>query len=141
MEYRALPQHLADQFGWPELVGSIAEVYERLPAEERCHVLIYLRNYGEAAAVDYFGADRGLPPASSGHNSYFVWGPHGDGSVVITLGGEAADHARYYEQVELVGRTPPNPHGLPYEDSRPIFVLRHPRMPLTEIWPKLKLFI
>ena len=36
---------------------------------------IFARNYGEAGALDFFGARDGLPPATTGHNGYWMWGP------------------------------------------------------------------
>ncbi len=32
-------------------------------------------NYGEAGAIDYYGRQLGLPPAISGHNNHWFWGP------------------------------------------------------------------
>jgi hypothetical protein len=40
-----------------------------------------------------------------------------------------------------VGHTPPNPHGMPYEDQQPIFLLRKPREPLEVLWQRGKLYI
>ena len=42
--------------------------------EDRAHAVFFGRNYGEAAAIDVFGAPLGLPPAISAHESYFLWG-------------------------------------------------------------------
>jgi len=141
MEYRVLPQHLADQFGWPEMTQSVAQVYRRLTPEEQTHVLLYGRNYGEAAALDIFGPALGLPRASSQHNNYYLWGPHGDGQVVIRLGGSEQNHRADFEDVELAGHTAPNPHGLPYEDDVPIFVLRRPKVPFDELWRRGKAYL
>ena len=43
----ALPQHLADRFGWEELVATIGTVYARLPADERAKACILVNNYKE----------------------------------------------------------------------------------------------
>jgi hypothetical protein len=67
----ALPQLLADQFGWEEMVRDVARVYNGLPAEERAKAAIFGQNYGQAAAIDFFGPKYGLPPALSGHQNYF----------------------------------------------------------------------
>ena len=87
-----LPQYYADMFGWREMAAKVAAIYNALPPEERAKAVFFGRNYGEAAAIDVFGPPLGLPPAVSGHNNYFLWGPQGhDGSVVITLGGKRAE--------------------------------------------------
>ena len=53
-------------------------------------------NYGEAAAIDIYGSRLGLPPAISGHNNYWIWGPRGhDGSVVIEIGGTREQRLKY----------------------------------------------
>lgn len=141
MRYRVLPQHLADQFGWPEMTGAVAEVYARLPSDERARAAIVLSNYGEAGALDFFGASRGLPPASSGHNEYFRWGLHGDGSVLVVVGGVVDELRPFYGRVERAGETPPNPHGLPSEDARPIWVLRDPNRAPDVVWAALRSYI
>ena len=49
--------------------------YRSLPPEDRSRACVFGRNYGEAGAIDFFGARDGLPRAVSGHNSYYLWGP------------------------------------------------------------------
>src|SRR5262249_36771603 len=84
-----LPQHFADMHGWPQLAAKVAAIYHALPPQDRAKAAFFGRNYGDAAAIDVYGARLGLPPAISGHNNYYLWGPRGhDGSVIITLGGD-----------------------------------------------------
>src|SRR5438105_3801333 len=71
----ASPQLYADHFGWEEMVRSVAQVYASLSANEQQHAAIFCQNYGEAGAIDFFGPKYGLPPALSGHQNYFYWGP------------------------------------------------------------------
>ena len=93
-----LPQYYADMFGWPELAAAVGRVYQSLPPEERASAVFLGGNYGEAAAIDVLGQPWHLPPAISGHNSYFLWGPQGhDGSVVIRLGGNRDNLLKAYE--------------------------------------------
>src|SRR2546426_4446870 len=84
------PQVFADQFGWEEMVAKVAQAYRSLAPEERAKCVLYAHNYGEAAAIDFYGPKFGLPRAASGHNNYFLWGPPdstgGRGGVVITIG-------------------------------------------------------
>src|SRR5262249_32265472 len=84
-------------FGWRAPAVEIAEVYRALPADEQKEAVFLGNNYGEAAAIDVLGRPLGLPPAISGHNNYFLWGPQGhNGSVVIRLGGRLADLLKLY---------------------------------------------
>jgi hypothetical protein len=50
---------LHGMFGWKERVAIIADVYNRLPAEEKKRTVILAGWYGPAAAVDYFGGPYG----------------------------------------------------------------------------------
>jgi hypothetical protein len=136
-----LPQLYADMFGWEEMVAEVARVWNALPPQERGRCAIFASNYGEAGAIDFFGPRLGLPPASSGHNSYWLWGPatpHAD--VVITVGESPEDVAESFEQVELV-RVFHHPWNMPYESDLPICIGRKPRMTWREIWPHTKKFI
>jgi hypothetical protein len=70
-----LPQPVADQFGWPELVHEVADIYNSLPPEERAQTGIWAGNYGEAGAINQFGPQYGLPRAWSRHQNHWYWGP------------------------------------------------------------------
>jgi 4-amino-4-deoxy-L-arabinose transferase-like glycosyltransferase len=138
-----LPQHLADMFGWPELVASVAQVRDALPADERNHAQILVGNYGEAAAIDWLGPAYGLPPARAPHNAYFMWGPPRttDGPVIV-LGNRRIDEPRlhdYFERVSLVGRTRCR-HCMPFERDLPVFLCRGFKRPAADIWPSLKFY-
>src|SRR5215216_6395942 len=50
-----LPQYYADVFPWPGMVEAVARVYHSLPPEEQKRTAIFGNNYGQAAAVDFFG--------------------------------------------------------------------------------------
>jgi 4-amino-4-deoxy-L-arabinose transferase-like glycosyltransferase len=71
----AFPQFYADRFGWQEMVDQVTRAYNALPAADRARAGILVSNYGEASAINFLG--HGLPFAISGHNNYWIWGPHG----------------------------------------------------------------
>jgi 4-amino-4-deoxy-L-arabinose transferase-like glycosyltransferase len=136
-----LPQHYADQFGWRELAVTVGEVYFSLSPEERQKCAILATNYGRAGAIDFFGPALGLPPAISGHNNYFLWGPRAyTGEVMIVVGGSVEDHAPHFAEVRLVARTSCR-YCMPYEDGVPIFLCRGLRTPLPTVWGEVKQFI
>jgi 4-amino-4-deoxy-L-arabinose transferase-like glycosyltransferase len=140
-EMGRLPQHFADMHGWPELASNVAKVFHALPEADRDRACIFAQNYGQAGAVDVFGAPLGLPRAISGHNSYFLWGPRGcTGEVVIALGGDRHGYEESFAAVEQAA-THTCVDCMPYENSLPIWVLRRIRVPLAEIWPRVKHFI
>ena len=133
-----LPQHFADEFGWPEMVAAVARVYHSLPKEQREKAVIYADNYGEAAAIDLFGPQYGLPKALCTNQSYFLWGPGKDtGDIMIMIGAESAEDAkRYFASVEPAAKLD-NPYAIPFE-TRPILLCRGIKVSLKEMWPQLK---
>ena len=136
-----LPQHYADMFGWPELAAEVAKAAARLTPEERAHAVVFGQNYGEAGAIDVLGPKLGLPPAVSGHNNYYLWGPGGwDGKAMIIIGGDDADNARFFDSVERVGVWD-HPYAMPYERGLEISIGRGFKGSPAEVWPKLKHFV
>ncbi len=139
-ELAELPQHYADMHGWEAMVATVAEVYQRLPPEDQARAVIFGQNYGQAGAVDLLGKEHGLPPAVSGHNNYWLWGPRGrDGSVVILIGGNPERLAEVFEEVERAA-TIECGYCMPYENHQPVWVARRMKLPLAEFWPRLKHF-
>ena len=135
-----LPQYYADMFGWQEMAEKIAGVYWSLPVQDRARAVFFGNNYGEAAAIDVFGHRLGLPPAISGHNNYYLWGPRGhDGSVIIIIGGSTNHYAELFSSFEIAGRIV-SPYAMPYETDEPIYVLRGMKMPLQDYWPNVKAY-
>ncbi|HEV2673828.1 MAG TPA: glycosyltransferase family 39 protein [Aliidongia sp.] len=63
-----LTQLFSDQLGWRTLEQQVAAVYRALPEDERAHTALVAADYGEAAALDFYGMADGLPPALSGQN-------------------------------------------------------------------------
>jgi len=133
-----LPPDWADMHGWRELASVVARIYYSLPPAERAQAAILASNYGEAAAIDFFGAQYGLPPVLSGHNQYWVWGTHGySGNVVIDVHGECDREARIFKVRRVVARFY-NPWGRPFENGFPISLCREITAPLATVWPRLR---
>lgn len=132
-----LPQHYADQFGWEEMVASVAQAWSQIPESERKDCGIFCQDYGQAGAVDFFGRRYGLPPALSGHQTYFLWGPRGyTGQCLIVLDDRKEALERLFERVEYVGASD-NPYAL--ERNIPVFICRGAKFgSLTDLWPQLK---
>ena len=133
-----LPPDWADMHGWRELAALVARVYRSLPPAQRAQAAILASNYGEAAAIDFFGAEYGLPPVLSGHNQYWVWGTHGyTGNVLIDVHGECDRDARLFRVRRVVARFS-NPWGRPFENGFPISICEGITTPLAAVWPKLR---
>jgi Dolichyl-phosphate-mannose-protein mannosyltransferase len=132
-----LPQLMADRFGWPEMAEEVARIYRSLPPADRARAAIFGQNYGQAGAIDLFGPALGLPPAISGHLSYYLWGPRGyTGDVMIVLDDERPNLERLFGSVELAGHVA-HPYSMPYQHFD-VFVCRVPRQSLAALWPRIK---
>ena len=132
-----LPQHFGDEFGWPEMVSAVAGAYNALPPAERTKTAILAGNYGEAGAIDFFGARYGLPKAISAHQNYYYWGPRDyTGERVILLQWDPDDAANWCGSVEP-GPTLNAPYSM-NEEHFTILVCNHFKMPLKDAWPHLK---
>ncbi|HUJ28848.1 MAG TPA: glycosyltransferase family 39 protein [Myxococcales bacterium] len=135
-EYGPLPQHLADEFGWPELSQAVQQVAAQLSPDERAHAGVYCQNYGEAGALELFGS--GGLPVFSGHNAYWMWGPPPGLQTVVIVGGRLESHLRNLRECRQAGQETDAPYAMPYERARPIFVCTGLRAPIEQIWPKDK---
>lgn len=135
----ALPEDWADMHGWPELAQIVARLYDALPADQRRQAAIVANNYGEAAAIDFFGTN--LPQALSGHNNYWLWGPRGySGNVVIDVNGDCGARDHLFHAARLVTRFDA-PWVISYERDIPIMLCTGIRVPLPTLWPKLRNYI
>jgi 4-amino-4-deoxy-L-arabinose transferase-like glycosyltransferase len=132
-----LPQLFADQFGWQEMTATVAGVYNNLPPQVRARTAIFGQNYGQAGAIDLFGPRYGLPPAISGHQSYFVWGPRGyTGESVIVMDDSQERLQQVFTSVRKVAHVS-HPYSMPYEHFD-VYYCQGLKVPLSELWPQLK---
>lgn len=132
-----LPQYYADEFPWPGMVEAVARVYHSLTPEEQKRTAIFGNNYGQAAAVDFFGPQYGLPKAISGHQNYFLWGPRNyTGEIVIVLGDDESGAREHFASVTVAARLN-NPYAYRYE-NQPILLCRGLKWNLQTEWPRVK---
>ena len=133
----ALPQYYADEFPWPGMVAAVARVYHSLPPDEQARTAIFCQNYGQAAAIDFFGPQYGLPKAISGHQNYFLWGPRNyTGEIIILVGEDIKDASDDFDSVTIAA-TQENKYAFWYE-TRPILLCRGLKWNLQTGWPKVK---
>ena len=135
----ALPQVFADQFGWEQMVGSVAHVYHHLRPEDEKRAAIFCQNYGEAGAIDFLGPKLGLPSAISGHQNYFLWGPRDwNGEVVLVLDTNDDDERELFASVQDLGQIVSSPWAMPFERRTHIFLCRDLKAGVQEFWPRVK---
>jgi hypothetical protein len=146
-EVGVLGQFFADMHGWNEIVDTVSSVYEKVrveeaqlgddgPSAQRWAVLA--DNYGSAGAIDFLGKEYGLPPAISGHNNYWLWGP-GDPlpQNLIILGDTVENYMDMCGEVRQVD-TIECGYCMPYENNRPVIVCKGLQVDPVEWWAGLK---
>lgn len=132
-----LDQRLGDQFGWDQLAAETAQIFSALSPEERAHTAIFASNYGEAGAINQFGPALGLPTAICAHQAHSLWGtPTFEGDTFICLGSDREGLEKAFRSVEQVADHH-HPWGMA-EENGPIFIGRGLKVPLKQMWPKLK---
>jgi 4-amino-4-deoxy-L-arabinose transferase-like glycosyltransferase len=127
-----LPQSIADQFGWPEMVHEVADIYNALPPDQRGETGIWAGNYGEAGAVNLFGPQYGLPRAWSRHQNHWYWGPPPQvyrNLIVIQWSLEdVRDNCTSFQTFEHF-----QPFGMG-EENAPIYLCRGVTFNIQQIW-------
>jgi hypothetical protein len=136
-----LPQYYGDQFGWEALVREVAADYNALPPEERSRTWIFANNYGEAGAIDMFGAQYGLPRAISAHQNHFFWGPPfspvGEkGTNLIVLQDSVEGLSKVCDGVRVLSEHHDR-WGME-EENQPILYCQSLKYSLKDLWPRLK---
>lgn len=133
-----LPQFYADRFGWHSLVEKVANIYNALPPDQRAVTGIYTENYGEASAINLFGPKYGLPVAISGHQTYWLWGPHGytGQEMIIVSDATLTEMKPFYGWCEVAAERD-DPLAMPWERG-PIFLCRDRKGTYQADWKDFK---
>ena len=132
-----------EQIGWPELVQTVAQIRDSLPAEDRPRMGVVAGNYGEAGAINLYGPQYGLPRAISGVNSFWQRGygnPPPETLIVIGLSQEFVDD--HFNSCRLAAHTW-NRYGVLNEETRDhpdIFVCHGPRQSWPEFWKEFRYY-
>lgn len=132
-----LPQYFADEFGWEEMVREVARVYDSLSPADRKRTAIFSNNWGDAAAVDFFGPKYGLPRAICKSDSYWDWGPRDStGEIVIVLHSDGVGDREHFATVERAGRVE-HPYSR-RDEWFDIYLCRGLRFDLRKAWPAMR---
>lgn len=136
-----LPQYYADMFGWENMAKQVAKVYNSLSPEAQRRCSIFTINYGEAAAIDFFGKKFGLPNAICGHNSYWHWGYDTTRTqFMIIIGGDEENHMKTFREVYIAGMIT-SKYAMPYENNIPIYLCTGLKVDLKEVWQRVRFYI
>ena len=134
-----LPQLFADQFGWEEMAVAVAGAYNSLAPDVRAKTAIFGQNYGQAGAIDLFGPKYGIRQGSaiSGHQSYYLWGPHGyTGESMIVMDDKPERLAEIFTTFRKVAQVS-HPYSMPYQHFD-VYYCEGMKQPLSKLWPQVK---
>jgi hypothetical protein len=128
---------LREEFGWDELVRTVATIRDSLPPDQQAHLGITTGNYGEYGAIEMFGPAYGLPKPIGTTNSEWLRGyptPPPTTLIVIGLTREQAD--TIFAGCRWAGHNG-NAEGIRNEESQyhpDIFVCGPPRKSWPQLW-------
>jgi hypothetical protein len=134
---------LREEFGWTELVKSVADIRDSLPAEQRANVGVLVGNYGEGGAIEILGPQYGLPRPIVLTNSGWVRGyPTPQPSTLIVVGWGQSRMAQEFNSCRLAGHNG-NSLGIQNEESEShpdIYVCGPPKKSWAEFWEENQRF-
>jgi hypothetical protein len=124
---------------WPAFADGVAGRYLALPEAARAHVVIVTQGYWAAAALDRFGAARGLPRVYSAQGGFWYFGaPPEDADSVLYIG-DPVGIRPYFDDLRELGTVPAGTPGagvVPGDTTLWLAVGRHE--PWSRVWPALR---
>jgi len=132
-----------EEIGWQDQARTVAEVYNRLPADERQRTGILTGNYGEGGGLNLYGPALGLPQAMSLTNSFWYRGYDPRLPQTVILVGFDLDEGQELFQSCAIAAKNNNAANVENEESRDhpdILVCRELRMPWPEYWARSRRF-
>lgn len=135
-----LPQMYADQLGWHDFTDQVGAAWRQIPIAERAKTGVKVDNYGEAAALDIYGAPYGLPPTLSGHNQYYFWGLRGQHPVNLLVVQRHPERLTPYCAHTVIYRTTFSPDAMESENGKVIAFCQGLRVDMAKILPEIKHF-
>src|SRR6266568_3399430 len=128
---------LREEFGWDELVKTVAGIRDSVPAAQQASLGILVGNYGEQGAIEVLGPVYHLPPPISMTNSAWLRGyPAPPPTTLIVIGFSAEGADRAFTGCKWAGHNG-NSLGIKNEESEDhpdIFVCGPPRNGWPDFW-------
>jgi hypothetical protein len=128
---------LREEFGWDELVKSVAQVRDSLPPDQQASLGIITGNYGETGAIEMLGPAYHLPIPISTTNSAWLRGyPTPPPTTLILIGVSRDDADEVFTGCRWAGHNG-NAEGIKNEESTDhpdILICGPPRRPWPDIW-------
>ncbi len=130
-----LPQHVADRFGWEEMVDQVADVYDAATSKLKDEAGILTGNYGQASAIHLLGRKYDLPEAicPSGWYYFETLRRYEFKNNYISIGLPRDMLQNVFEEVIHLD-TYTHPYCMPYENNKPIYICKQPKFDLKSYW-------
>ncbi len=128
---------LRDEVGWEDLVATVAEVRDSLPAESRSQLGILAENYGEVGAINLYGPRYSLPRAISGVNSSWERGYGNPSPQTLIIVGFSREFVQANFSDCLLAAQNTNSYGVTNEETterRDIFLCGPPKVGWPQFW-------
>jgi len=129
-----------EQIGWDEMVKTVGDIYAALPDEEKARTGIVTGENDEAAALNIYGGEYGLPKALSGSDTFYLRGYRNPPpEILIVVGVQRQYIDMFLDQCTVEGTTV-NSYGVDNDLADPpeIYLCRKVRLPWPEFWEKIK---
>lgn len=130
-----LPQHIADRFGWEEMVTQVADVYANITSETNDDIGIITGNWGQAGAIHLLGRKYNLPEPISLHGWYYfeTLRTHEFKNIYLSIGLPRENLQHIFEEV-IQQSIYTHPYCMPHENNKPIYLCRKPKYDLRDYW-------
>lgn len=130
------------EFGWNELVQTVARIRDSFPADKKASVGVLVRDYAEQGAMEILGPAYRLPPPISLVNSGWLRSyPAQPPTALIVLGFSPEDADVAFNGCQLAGHISNSERVRNEESKTPdIFVCGPPRLPWPVFWKEFQVF-
>jgi hypothetical protein len=129
-------QQLREEFGWEELVRTVASIRDSQPPDQRASLGIMVGNYGEEGAIEILGSAYRLPPPISTINSGWLRGYVTPPPTTLIVIGFSRDMAlALFTDCKVAGQNGNSEGIINGESTFPdIFLCGPPRQSWPEFW-------
>jgi 4-amino-4-deoxy-L-arabinose transferase-like glycosyltransferase len=126
-----------ETIGWPTYVREISTAYRTLAPPPT--TVILAENYGEAGAIQRYGAKSHLPHVYAVQNAFWLWGPPpADATTALALGYSRQQLNRTFTQVRPIGTLNNHVDVDNDEQGTTLYACSGLREPWAKRWPQLQ---
>ncbi len=130
-----LPQHMADRFGWEEMVDQVNSAYVKIEKSTIEKVGILVGNYGQGGAIHVLGQKYHLPEPISLNSWYYyeTLRSHTFLKHYLTIGIDENALREVFNNVTFYGEFF-HPYAVPHENNKKLYSCSDPKFNLKDYW-------